>query len=61
MWVGNLPGTRESRRLLGDHILTEQEIPEQDLKSVVAGAGYEAVSISREPYGKKRLFSAFRR
>lgn len=42
-------------------ILTEQEIQEQDLKSVVAGAGYEAVSISREPYGKKRLFSAFRR
>lgn len=26
VWVGNLPGTRESRRLLGDHILTEQEI-----------------------------------
>lgn len=26
VWVGNLPGTRESRRLLGEHILTEQEI-----------------------------------
>lgn len=26
VWVGNLPGTRESRRLLGSHILTEQEI-----------------------------------
>ena len=26
VWVGNLPGTRESRRLLGTHILTEQEI-----------------------------------
>lgn len=26
VWVGNLPGTRESRRLLGKHILTEQEI-----------------------------------
>ena len=42
-------------------ILTEQEIPEQKLKSVVAGAGYEAVSISREPYEKKGLLSAFRR
>ena len=26
VWVGNLPGTRESRRLLGTHVLTEQEI-----------------------------------
>ena len=25
-WVGNLPGTRESRRLYGNHVLTEQEI-----------------------------------
>ena len=25
-WVGNLPGTRESRRLYGNHMLTEQEI-----------------------------------
>ena len=26
VWVGNMPGTRESRRLMGDHVLTEQEI-----------------------------------
>lgn len=26
VWVGNMPGTRESRRLLGTHILKEQEI-----------------------------------
>lgn len=26
VWVGNLPGTRESRRLLGDYVLTEQDI-----------------------------------
>ncbi len=25
-WVGNLPGTRESRRLVGDYILTENDI-----------------------------------
>lgn len=38
-------------------ILTEQEITEQELKKVVTGAGYEAVSVSREPYEKKGLFS----
>lgn len=26
IWVGNMPGTRESRRLLGDYILTENDI-----------------------------------
>ena len=26
VWVGNMPGTRESRRLLGDYILTADEI-----------------------------------
>ena len=25
-WVGNLPGTRESRRLVGDYVLTENDI-----------------------------------
>lgn len=42
-------------------ILTEQEIPDQELKDVVAGAGYEVVSVNCEPYEKKGLFSAFRR
>lgn len=28
IWVGNLPGTRESRRLMGDYILTENDIRE---------------------------------
>ncbi|MDE5892635.1 MAG: copper resistance protein CopZ [Acetatifactor sp.] len=37
-------------------ILTEQEISEQELKNVVAGTGYEAVSVSRELYEKKGLF-----
>ena len=41
-------------------IIAEQEIPEQRLKDVVAGAGYDAVSVSSEPYEKKGLFSAFR-
>lgn len=37
-------------------ILAEEDIPEQELKSVVAKAGYDAVSVSSEPYEKKRLF-----
>lgn len=38
-------------------IIAEQEIPEQELKAVVAKAGYTAVSVSSKPYEKKGLFS----
>ena len=41
-------------------ILAEQEIPEQELKKVVAKAGYDVVSVDSLPYEKKGLFSAFR-
>lgn len=41
-------------------ILAEQDIPEQELKSVVVKAGYDVVSVKSEPYEKKGLFSAFR-
>ena len=41
-------------------ILAEKNIPEQELKNVVAAAGYDAVSVSSEPYEKKGLFSALR-
>lgn len=41
-------------------ILAERDIPEQELKNVVANAGYDVVSVSSEPYEKKGLFSAFR-
>ena len=37
-------------------IIAEKDIPEQELKSVVAKAGYNAVSVSSEPYEKKGLF-----
>ncbi|MEY8336035.1 heavy-metal-associated domain-containing protein [Lachnospiraceae bacterium 47-T17] len=37
-------------------ILAEKDIPQQELKSVVAKAGYDAVSVSSEPYEKKGLF-----
>ena len=38
-------------------IISENEIPKQELKNVVAKAGYDAVSISSEPYEKKGLFN----
>ncbi len=41
-------------------IIAEKDIPEQELKNVVAKAGYDAVSVISEPYEKKGLFSAFR-
>ena len=41
-------------------IIAEQDIPEQELKDVVAKAGYDAVSVSSEPYEKKGLFGKIR-
>lgn len=38
-------------------ILTEQEISETELRKVVAEAGYDVMSVNREPYEKKGLFS----
>lgn len=38
-------------------ILAEKEIPEPELRKVVAEAGYEMMSIDWEPYEKKGLFS----
>ena len=42
-------------------IIAEQDIPEQELKNVVAGAGYEVVSVDNEPYKKKGLLFIFGR
>ena len=41
-------------------ILAEKDISKQELKNVAAKAGYNAVSISSEPYEKKGLFGALR-
>lgn len=41
-------------------IIAEQDISEHELRQVVAKAGYNAVSVSSEPYEKKGLFSAIR-
>jgi hypothetical protein len=38
-------------------ILTEQEIDEDALRAVIDKIGYTAVSVTREPYVKKGLFS----
>lgn len=43
------------------NIIAEQNIPEQELKNVVAKAGYDVVWVNSEPYEKKGLFSAFRK
>ena len=37
-------------------IISENDIPEQELKKVIADAGYNVVSVSSEPYEKKGLF-----
>ena len=37
-------------------IIIENDISEQDLKKVIANAGYDVVSVSSEPYEKKGLF-----
>ena len=38
-------------------IITEQDISESELKNVIAKAGYQIISVRREPYEKKGLFS----
>jgi copper chaperone CopZ len=38
-------------------ILTEQEIDEEALRAVIDKTGYTVVSVTKEPYVKKRLFS----
>ena len=41
-------------------ILSEQDISEQEMKNIIAKAGYQAVFVSSEPYEKKGMFSVFR-
>lgn len=42
-------------------IIADQEIAEQQLKDVVAKAGYDVVSVACAPYEKKGLLSIFGR
>ena len=39
-WVGMMPGKRGSRRLLGDHVLTQQELMQGDFADSVAIGGW---------------------
>ena len=41
-------------------IIVEKDIPKQELKDVVAKAGYDVISVSSEPYEKKGLFEKMR-
>ncbi|MCM1186161.1 MAG: heavy-metal-associated domain-containing protein [Lachnoclostridium sp.] len=42
-------------------IIANQDIPEQELRDVVAKAGYDVVSADTEVYEKKGLLSAFKK
>lgn len=35
-------------------IITEEDIPDEDLKKAVGSMGYEVLSVTREPYEKKK-------
>ena len=40
-WVGTIPGKRESRRFIGDHVMTEQDIVERrDFHDAIAFGGW---------------------
>lgn len=42
-------------------IITAEDIAEEKLREVVAGAGYECLSVTKEPYEKKGLFGIFKK
>ncbi|MFS2225848.1 FAD-dependent oxidoreductase [Pantoea sp. B65] len=46
-WVGNIPGKRESRRFIGDHLLSQADIIEQ--RDHYDAAGYGGWSIDLHP------------
>ena len=42
-------------------IITDTDIPEEKIKEVIKNSGYDALEVTKEPYVKKGLFSAFRK
>ena len=42
-------------------ILSENDIEEQDLRDAIGKTGYEVLTVTKEPYEKRGLFSAFRK
>ncbi|MFD5574213.1 FAD-dependent oxidoreductase [Streptomyces cadmiisoli] len=63
-WVGSVPGKREYRRFVGDHVLTQQDIIEQTRFRDAVGFGgwsidlHPAGGMYAESDGSKHLFSA---
>ncbi|MFJ4964044.1 putative FAD-binding dehydrogenase [Streptomyces sp. ADI96-02] len=63
-WVGSVPGKREYRRFVGDHVLTQQDIIEQTRFPDAVGFGgwsidlHPAGGMYAEDDGSKHLFSA---
>ncbi|MEV7252857.1 FAD-dependent oxidoreductase [Streptomyces cyaneofuscatus] len=63
-WVGSVPGKREYRRFVGDHVLTQQDIIEQTRFPDTVGFGgwsidlHPAGGMYAEGDGSKHLFSA---
>ena len=41
-------------------IVIEEDIPDEKIREVIDKTGYEMGAVTREPYEKKGLFSAFR-
>ncbi|MBQ7171902.1 MAG: heavy-metal-associated domain-containing protein [Clostridia bacterium] len=42
-------------------IVAKEDIPDEELRRVIGGTGYELKGITRRPYEKKGLFSFFKR
>ncbi|MEU9228867.1 FAD-dependent oxidoreductase [Streptomyces massasporeus] len=63
-WVGSVPGKREYRRFVGDHVLTQQDIIEQRRFPDAVGFGgwsidlHPAGGMYAEEDGSKHLFAA---
>lgn len=42
-------------------IITEEKLEESRVRDIINGTGYQAVSVTREPYEKKGFFASLRR
>ncbi len=42
-------------------LIAEEDITEEKLRAVVAGAGYEMLGFTKEPYEKKGVFGLFKK
>lgn len=42
-------------------IITEEKLEENKVREIIDGTGYQAVSVTQEPYEKKGFFASFRK